>query len=145
MSPLVSAVDIQCPPAEVFPYVTDPSRFSEWQVGVVSGHCDGEPAVGARFTTTRRIRGADRTSTSEITEISPPTSWSIRGIDGPIRAVMRVTVERRQGGEQSHVTFSLDLSGHGFGKLILSRVISQARNEMPENCQKLKQRLERAS
>jgi len=58
---------------------------------------------------------------------------------------MRVTVERRQGGEQSHVTFSLDLSGHGFGKLILSRVISQARNEMPENCQKLKQRLERAS
>lgn len=131
MSPIVSAVDIACPPGEVFAYVTDPSRFGEWQAGVVSGHTDGEPAVGARFTTTRRIGGADRTGTSEITEINPPESWAIRGIDGPIRAAMQVSVEPRQNGEQSHVTFSLDLAGHGFGKLILSRVVSQARTEVP--------------
>src|SRR5215469_1093191 len=105
MSPLVSAVDIASPPAEVFSYVTDPSRFGEWQAGVVSGHCDGEAAVGARFTTTRRIGGADRTSTSEITEISPPASWSIRGIDGPIRAAMQVTVDPRHNGEWCRVTF----------------------------------------
>jgi uncharacterized protein YndB with AHSA1/START domain len=145
MSPIVSAVDIACPPDEVFPYVTDPSRFGEWQVGVVSGHTDGEPAVGTRCTTTRRIGGADRTSTSEITEISPPKSWAIRGIDGPIRAVLQVSVEPSQNGEQSHVTFSLDFSGHGLGKLILSRAVSQAQKEMPQNCQKLKQRLEGTS
>ena len=100
-----------------------------------------------RCTTTRRIGSADRTNTntSEITEISRPTSWPIRVIDGPIRAVLQVTVEPRQNGEQSHVTFSLDFSGHGLGKLILSRVISRAREEMLRNCQKLKQRLEGTS
>lgn len=133
------------PPSVVFPYATDPSRFGEWQFGVVSGHAEGEPAVGARCTTTRHIGGADRTSTSEITEISPPTSWAMRGIDGPIRAVMQVAVEPRENGGQSRVTFSLDFSGHGMGKLVLSRVVSQARREMPQNCQKLKQLLEETS
>lgn len=94
MSPIESSVDIARPPGDVFPYVTDPSRFDEWQAGVVSGHTEGEPAVGTRCVTTRHIGGADRTSTSEITEISPPTSWAMRGIDGPIRAVMKVSVER---------------------------------------------------
>lgn len=145
MSPIESSVDIARPPGDVFPYVTDPSRFDEWQAGVVSGHTEGEPAVGTRCVTTRHIGGADRTSTSEITEISPPTSWAMRGIDGPIRAVMKVSVEPRQNGEQSHVTFSLDFSGHGIGKIALPRAVAQARKEMPQNCQKLKQRLEDAN
>jgi uncharacterized protein YndB with AHSA1/START domain len=145
MAPIVSAVDIARPPSEVFPFVTDPSRFGEWQIGVVSGHTEGEPTVGTRCTTTRRIGGADRTSTSEITEISPPTSWAMRGIDGPIRAMMQVAVEPRENGEQSRVTFSLDFSGHGMGKLVLSKTVSQARKEMPQNCEKLKQLLEGTS
>jgi hypothetical protein len=77
MSPIVSAVDIARPARSS--YVTDPSRFGEWQIGVMSGHTDGQRAVGTHCTTTRRIGGADRTSTSEIAEISPPNSWAIRG------------------------------------------------------------------
>jgi hypothetical protein len=142
MSPIVSAGDIACPPGEVFPYVTDPSRFGEWQAGVVSGHTDGEPAVGTRCTTTRRLGGSERTS---ISEISPPTSWAIRGVDGPIRAAVRVSVEPRENGGHSHVTISLDFSGHGIGKMLLPMVVSQARKEVPQSCQKLKQRLEGTS
>jgi hypothetical protein len=33
--------DVTGPPKEVFPYVTDPSRFSEWQRNVISGHMEG--------------------------------------------------------------------------------------------------------
>lgn len=142
MSPIVSAVDISRPPGDVFAYATDPSRFGEWQAGVVSGHIDGEPAIGARCTMTRRIGGSNRTSTSEITEISPPTTWAVHGVDGPIRADVRVTVEPRESGEHSHVTISLDFSGHGIGKLLLPMVVSQARKEVPQSCQKLKHRLE---
>ena len=88
MAPIVSEVDVARPPEEVFRYVTDPSRFGEWQSGVVSAHIDpdGPQEVGSRCVMTRRIGGTDRTTTSEITELSPPRTWAIRGIDGPVRA-----------------------------------------------------------
>jgi uncharacterized protein YndB with AHSA1/START domain len=71
--PIVSRIEVARPPGEVFAYVTDPSRFGEWQWGVVSGRMeeDRPPAVGSRFTTTR-MGGARQASTLEITEISPP-------------------------------------------------------------------------
>ncbi len=73
MAPIVSEVDVARPPDEVFRYVTDPARFGEWQSGVISAHIEGgaPQAVGSRCVMTRRIGGSDRTSTSEITELSP--------------------------------------------------------------------------
>lgn len=86
MPPFVSHIEVARPPDEVFAYVTDPSRFGEWQKDVVSVRIEGgrPPGVGSRFTTTRRIGGADRTMTQEVTEISPPRTWSVRGVDGPM-------------------------------------------------------------
>jgi Polyketide cyclase / dehydrase and lipid transport len=129
----------------VFAYVTDPSRFAEWQAGVVEGSTEGgtSPSVGSKCTTTRRVGGTARQVTSEITKIDPPTSWRIHGIDGPIRSIVDVTVEPLNGSGQSRVTIELDFEGHGIGKLLVPlRVRRQARNEMPVNCRKLKQRLE---
>ncbi len=86
--------------------------------------------------------GRERTFTSEITEISPPGRWAVRGVDGPIRARVKVAVEPRDGGQQSHVTIRLDFSGHGIGNMLLPLVIRQAQKEAPQSCRKLKQRLE---
>ena len=74
MAPIVSSIEIARPPEEVFSYVTDPSRFAEWQPDVVSVRIEGgrPPSVGSKFTTTRRIGGIERTMTQEITEINPP-------------------------------------------------------------------------
>src|SRR5262252_1919449 len=74
MAPIVTTVDIARPPEAVFSYVTDPALFREWQEGVVSGHLEAADvaAVGTRCVMTRRIGGAERTSTSEITELDPP-------------------------------------------------------------------------
>jgi uncharacterized protein YndB with AHSA1/START domain len=57
--PVVTTTEIARPATEVFAYATDPSRFREWQKGVVDGHMYGE-AVGATCVTTRRIGGASR-------------------------------------------------------------------------------------
>jgi uncharacterized protein YndB with AHSA1/START domain len=70
MPPIVTSAEIERPAAEVFAYATDPTRFSEWQKGVVDGHMDGPgngtgtPPVGAKCVTTRRIGGASRPATS---------------------------------------------------------------------------------
>jgi hypothetical protein len=99
MAPLVSTIEIARPQDEVFAYATDPSTFVEWQEGVVGGSMEGgkTPAVGSKCVTTRRIGGSERPSTSEITKLDPPTSWAVHGIEGPIRAIVNVTVEPLNG------------------------------------------------
>ena len=145
MAIIVSKIEIARPPDEVFSYVTDPSRFAEWQEGVVDG-CLEEgrpPIVGSKCTTTRRIGGAARAVTSKITEVNPPTTWAVHGVDGPIRAIVKVTVEPLDKPLRSRVTITLDFEGHGIGKLLVPLVVRrQARNEMPANLKRLKDRLE---
>jgi uncharacterized protein YndB with AHSA1/START domain len=145
MAPIVSTIDIARPQEEVFSYVTDPTTFAEWQVGVVRGSMEGgkTPSVGSKCTTTRRIGGAERESTSEVTKLDPPTGWAVHGIDGPVRAIVNVCVEPLDGGAQSRVTIGVDFKGHGIGKLLVPLVVRrQARTEMPANCARLKQRIE---
>jgi hypothetical protein len=144
MAPITVSTDIdRCAP-EVFAYATDPTRFHEWQSGVVDGHLDspGSPEPGALCRTTRRIGGANRTSTSELTHINPPATWGVRGIDGPIRAIVDVTVEPL-GSHRSRLTITVGFAGHGIGKVLVPLVVRpEARKEMPGNLAKLKQHLE---
>ena len=148
MAPVVTSAEIDRPAAEVFAYATDPARFSQWQKGVVDGHMDGPgdgtgtPAVGAKCVTTRRIGGASRPSTSELTHIDPPKTWGVRGIDGPIRAEVDVLVEPL-GGSRSRLTISVDFAGHGIGKILVPLMVRrEARKEMPANMAALKQNME---
>jgi uncharacterized protein YndB with AHSA1/START domain len=148
VAPVVTSAEIDRPAAEVFAYATDPARFSQWQKGVVDGHMDGPgdgtgtPAVGAKCVTTRRIGGASRPSTAELTHIDPPKTWGVRGIDGPIRAAVEVLVEPLAG-DRSRLTISVDFAGHGIGKILVPLMVRrEARKEMPANMAALKQNME---
>jgi uncharacterized protein YndB with AHSA1/START domain len=145
MSPMVSTIEVARPPEEVFSYVTDPSRFPEWQRDVVSVIADGHgtPEVGARFRTTRRVGGADRTMTQEVTVLDAPRSWAVRGVDGPIRPSATVTVEPIDAGARSRVTFTLEFEGHGAGVPLAPLVRRQARKGAPVSYRNLKALLER--
>jgi hypothetical protein len=78
MAPITTTVQVDRSAEDVFTYATDPTRFHEWQQGVVSGHLEahGTPTVGTHCHTTRRIGGADRPSISEVTHIDPPKTGS---------------------------------------------------------------------
>jgi hypothetical protein len=145
MPPIVAAADVDRPAADVFAYATDPTRFPEWQAGVVSGRLVGDgggEVVGARCITVRCIGGAERPSTSELVRLEPPRAWAVRGLDGPIRAAVDVTVEPL-GAERSRVAIAVDFTGHGIGKLLVPLVVRrEARKEMPANVARLKERLE---
>jgi hypothetical protein len=95
MAPIVTSIDIDRPQNDVFAYVTGRTRFAEWQAGVEGGSTEGgaPPHVGASCSTTRRVGCTARQVTPEITKIDPPTTWNIHGIDGPIPAIVGVTVE----------------------------------------------------
>jgi hypothetical protein len=145
MPPIVTTIEVDRPAEVVFGYATDPARFHEWQQGVVGGHMDAEgvPTVGTRCHTTRRIGGAERPSVSEVTHIEVPKAWGVRGIDGPIRAIVDVAVASLSA-DRSQLTISVDFTGHGIGKVLVPLVVRrEAAKEMPANLAALKQRLER--
>ena len=144
MPPIVHDIEISRPPDEVFRYVTDPTRFAEWQDDVVSAHIEpsGPPVVGARIVTTRRIARTEFTQLQEVTDVAPPRSWAARGIEGPIRAHARVTVEPRRDGAASQVTFALDFEGPGIGRLFVPQIRRIAAKQAPRSYRNLKARLE---
>jgi hypothetical protein len=144
VAPIIARTVVARPAAQVFAYATDPTRFHEWQQGLIDGHLDqpGAPQVGAKCVTTRRIGGANRVVTSELTHIDAPRTWGVRGIDGPIRATVDVTVEPLTE-ISSRLTIAVDFDGHGVGKLLVPVFIRrQAEKEMPANLKALKQRIE---
>jgi hypothetical protein len=138
------SIEVERPASEVFAYATDPTKFHQWQQGVVSGSLEsqGAPAVGDRCMTTRRIGGAERPATSELVQFDPPRAWAVRGADGPIRAQVDVFVEVLTD-QRSRLTVAVDFEGHGIGKVLVPLVVRrQARKEMPGNLAKLKQQVE---
>ncbi len=138
MAPIVSTIEIARPPDEVFAFITDPTAFARWQRDVVGVRMldDG------RFATTRRVGGTERTMTQAVTRNDPPRSWSVRGVDGPIRPHADVTIEPVDGGSASRVTFSLDFEGHGIGVPLVSLVRRQAAKGAPVSYRDLKRLLE---
>jgi uncharacterized protein YndB with AHSA1/START domain len=116
MTAITSTIEIARPTDEVFAYVTDPSTMPEWQRGCLRGHLEGPTTrVGSKCTTVRIIGGRQREATTEITEYDPPRRWADRGIDGPVRAIVTVTIEPLAETSQSRVTIELDFAGHGVG------------------------------
>jgi hypothetical protein len=95
--------------------------------------------------TTRRIGRLDRASTSELVGFDAPRHWSVRGIDGPIRSMVDVTVEP-QSDRRARLTISVHFEGHGIGRLLVPLLVRrEAQREMPVNVAALKARLEGAA
>jgi uncharacterized protein YndB with AHSA1/START domain len=148
VAPIVSSIEIDRPPADVFAYVTDPTHLSEWQESVVDARSEtgGPPRSGMRVSIVRRVGPVERTMTAELAELEPPTHWTVRGVDGPVRGdVEGSIVPLGDDATRSRVTLELELAGHGLGKLIVPLVARpQARKEVPRNLEHLKERLEQA-
>jgi uncharacterized protein YndB with AHSA1/START domain len=138
MAPLVSTIEIARPPREVFAVATDPRRFADWQPDVVHVRM----LDGSRLATTRRMRGGERTIVQQITQNDPPSTWAVRGVEGPIRPHATITVEPIGDGAASRVTFTLDFEGHGLGVPLVPLVRRQAEKAAPVSYGNLKRLLE---
>ena len=137
MTSIVAQIEIARRPADVFAYVADPSHFPEWQADVVAVRVDGD-----RFTTVRRIAGTERPMTQEVIVSDAPRTWSVRGVDGPVRPNVDVTIEPLDGGSRSRATFTFDFDGHAMGQALLPVVRRMTARQAPVSLRRLKELLE---
>jgi uncharacterized membrane protein len=144
MAPIVESVEIARSPTDVFAYLDDLSRHGEWQEQIVSTQVqtEGPTRVGTRVLQTRRVPVGKQTFTYEITEHDPPRKASFRGIDGVVRPVGTITVDPVGDGSRSRVRLQFDLEGRGIGKLVAPLGRRSARQQIPKDQRRLKERLE---
>jgi uncharacterized membrane protein len=137
------SIEIDRPAEEVFAYLDQLDRHSEWQGSLVSAkvETEGPTRVGTRVVERRKVPGGARDIPYEITEYEPPRKASFRGTAGPVRPVGTVTVDT-VGESSSRMSLELDLEGHGIGKLFAIFARRQAAKEVPESHERFKEVLE---
>jgi uncharacterized membrane protein len=145
MAPIVSSIEIDRKPDDVFAYVDDLAKHGEWQHQIVSVNVEteGPTRVGSRATEKRRLPGGTREISYEITEHDAPHKTSFRGVNGPIRPLGTLTVEPLDGGARSKLTLQFELTSHGLGALFAPLARANARKDIPKSHQRLKAILER--
>ena len=143
---ITSSIEIDRPQQEVFAYLDELDKHSEWQGDLISSklETEGPIGVGTRASDTRKVPGGPREMTYEITEHDPPRKSSWRVLNGPVRAVGSVIVEPVSD-RRSRVTVEFDLEGHGIGVLVAPFARMQARKQVPTDQAKLKEILERSA
>ncbi|WP_329377340.1 SRPBCC family protein [Streptomyces sp. NBC_01351] len=145
MSAISNTIEISRTPEDVFAYVTNPTHLPEWQDSAVSAVPMGDLPVhvGSKVVVTRQFGKRRIPTTMEFTELDPPRSWHIHGLDGPVRPEVQGTIEPLDGGTRSRVTLSVDFEGHGMGRALVPLAVKpMLRKEMPRSEEKLKNLLE---
>jgi uncharacterized membrane protein len=128
------SIRIAAPREEVWPYVSEPERYSNFMVGSRWDPVPGEPVTGprARFEICIEVGSTDLGGTVEVIEWDPPheLSWTnITGIDQRGRWILR----ERNGRTDATIRVSYQVPGgilaliaSQFGKPIIRRDLRQS-------------------
>jgi len=139
-----SDIEINRSPSDVFAYVEALDRHGEWQDAIISARKEptGSTRLGTHNFEMRRIPGGAQEFESEIVEYQPPRLIAAKGVSGPVRAAVVITIEPLDWGSRSRLTFELTLVGHGIGKLFTLLARRSARIQVPRDLLRLKRILE---
>lgn len=139
-----SSIEINRSPNDVFAYVEELDRHGEWQDAIITARKEppGPTRLGTHNFEMRRIPGGPREIESEIFEYEPPRRIAARGVNGPVRATVVITIEPLDGGSRSRFTLELTLAGRGIGRLFALLARRSARQQVPRDQLRLKGILE---
>ena len=146
MSPIRGSVEIGRSAQDVFNYISDATQRPQWQHAVqrIQVERSTPVGVGSRVRETRRVQGRSITATWEVTDYEPGRRFSFRGVDGPVRPLVSMTLAPLEGGTRTQVEIEVDFQTVGLGKLFGVLARRGARKEVPEDGAHLKERLESA-
>lgn len=92
-------IDIGAKPDDVFAYLSDLTKHSEWNDGLkVEKVSDGDVAVGTEYHSTGKQLGKSVENTVKITEFESPNKFSFTGSDGKLEFLQEFTLSEHNGG-----------------------------------------------
>lgn len=144
MTPITASIEISQSPQDVFDYVADLERQTEWQATLLRVELEtpGPTRVGTKAVDTRKVPLGKQKFPFEITEHDPPSRTSFQVTGGPVRPHGTMTFTPLDDGKRTRVDFTMEFVGHGIGKLLLPLVNRDARRLVPKDLEALKQHME---
>lgn len=138
--------EIARPPAEVFAYVTDPTKLATWQTNTISAVAeDDQPlGLGARVREVHRAPGGKQlASLVEVSEYDPDRVFALRMLEGALPIHARITFEQTEVGTR----LQLDAHGQPSGFVRLAQPVLRLtlKRQFAGSCATLKEVLESAS
>ena len=133
---------IAAPPDEVFAYLSDLEKLSEWQAGVVSAQrtSEGPIGVGATALVTREILGRRVEAPLTITEYDPPRRLAIGSEVSGVKAHGTLDFEPSGDGKATDLTFAMEIRGSGFTGFMEGMIASAAGGDIDSSLEQLRER-----
>ena len=137
-------VVVKRPIEEVFAYLADGERCTEWRPGVVSiARVSGDGGVGTRYA--QQVRGPMGRSIAadyEITRSDPPRLLEFQTVTGPARPHGLYELEELDGG--TRVRFTLDADLGGVRGLLMGGAVQRTMDHEVGMLENLRRKLEAA-
>ena len=133
---------INRPPQEVFDFVSDPAKDTEWRntAGSSEWTSEGPPGVGSTLHSVDKFLGRKIDSTAEITAWDPPNLYGQKVLSGPIPFEFTIKFESKENGTQ--LTMSGEAEPGGFFKIAEGLVGKQLEKQLDTDFNALKLVLE---
>lgn len=92
-------IDINAKPEEVFAYISDLAKHSEWNNGLtIDKVTEGDVSVGTEYRSTGKQLGKSVDNTVKVTEIDSPRKFSFTGSDGKLEFLQELSLSAHNGG-----------------------------------------------
>ena len=133
---------INAPPDEVFAYLSDLEKLSEWQAGVVSAQrtSKGDMGVGATALVTREIMGNRVEAPLTISEHDPPRRLAIGSEVSGVKAHATLDLEPAEGDEATNVTFAMEIRGSMLTAFMEPMIAGAAGGDIDASLKRLQER-----
>ena len=142
MKHVEASITINRPIEQVFAYVSDFSKATEWQTGIVEARVtSGAPGVGMKYVWVQQMVGQKMDSSGEITAWNPPHRYEWKATNGPFPVSGGTTFQAE--GNATVVTQYADAEPGGFFKLAEGLLVKQIEGQFAQSLQNLKALLEK--
>lgn len=141
MTRVEHGVVIKRPVDEVFAFVSDPRKDTEWEAALLSGQTLGGPkSVDSKEAQIRKLLGPQFESTAQITGLEPNRRIDVRGSSGPLPFEGSWSFEAASG--RTRVTFTADIRASGVAKVTEPVFVRMLERDAQANLENLKKVLE---
>ena len=146
MARIEHTVEIDRPPAAVFPYLVDPAKVPLWQESLVELRKDGEEPIraGTGMTEVRTFMGRRIESRLEVVAYEQDRRFDLRTRAGPIPFHVRHTLDPLDGGTRTRLDVAAEAEPRGMLGFAGGLVVRQAKKQFEGDFVRLKALVERA-
>lgn len=143
MKHIESSIIINCSIDQVFAFVTDIEKATQWQAGIIEARVtsNGAVGVGTTYTWVQQIVGQKMDTSGQVTTWDPPNRYGWKSTGGPFP--ISGGVKFKSNDNSTTVTQYADAEPGGFFKIAEGLLVKQIENQFAQSLQSLKALLEK--